>query len=296
MNHFSSQLKFIQKRVNRILIKQLNIFFKSEKSNLLKSIKYSILFSGKRLRPFLIYTIGKMLKTPIKNLDIPAIAIECVHTYSLIHDDLPSMDNDTMRRGKPTCHIYFGEAQAILSGNALLSFAFEIISNDKIYKINDKKKIKIIKELANTSGANGLCKGQYLDIKLKKKINISQLRYIYFYKTGILIRSAIRISLYISGIKKKNLFLLLDKYGNILGLIFQLYDDIMDEFKDKKIKNKKTKRKITYPYLIGLKKTKKEINKLCKKAIKILKTLKKKYKLDTKILKNLIYFIIKQKK
>lgn len=294
MNHFINQLKFIQTRINKILIKQLNIFFKDKKNNLLKSIKYSILSSGKRLRPFLIYTIGKMLKTPIKHLDIPAAAIECIHTYSLIHDDLPSMDNDTIRRGKPTCHMYFGEAQAILSGNALLSFAFTIISNNKTYKINNKKKIKIIKELADTSGANGLCKGQYLDIKLKKKVNISKLKYIYFYKTGMLIRSAIRISLYISGIKKNKLFLLLDKYGNILGLIFQLHNDILDESKNKK--KKKNKEKITYPYLIGLKKTEKEIKKLCIKALKILKILKIKYKLDTNILKNLIYFIIKQKK
>lgn len=292
MNCIINKLKFIQKRVNKILIKQLNIFFKDKKNKLVESIKYSILFSGKRLRPFLMYTIGKMLKIPIKNLDIPAIAIECIHTYSLIHDDLPSMDNDTIRRGKPTCHIYFGEAQAILSGNSLLAFAFEIISDKTTYKINNNKKIKIIKELSAICGANGICKGQYLDIKSNKKTNISKLKYIYFYKTGILIRSCIRIALYVSGLKKNKLFSLLDEYGNLLGLIFQLNDDILDIFKDK---NFKKEQKITYPNIIGIKNTKKEIKNLCEKAFKILKILQKKHKLNTKTLKNLIYFIIKQK-
>lgn len=284
------ELKTIQNRVNTTLSNQFKKI-QNHQNKILQAMKYSILFKGKKLRPFLMYSVGKMFNVPIKNLDIPAAAIECIHTYSLIHDDLPSMDNDQYRRGKPTCHIHFGEANAILAGNALQAFAFDILSQTKIKNISKKNKLAIINELAVTSGVNGICYGQSLDLKLKKTITIEKLKLIYQNKTGNLIRSAIRISAYAAKIKEYKLLSLLDNYGLIFGLIFQICDDTIDINNDKN----SLKQKITYPILIGINETKKEIKRLYKKLIKILFILKKKYKLNTKTLELLAQFIIKRK-
>lgn len=292
MNSFLKKLKNIQNRVNKTLLKQFKKT-KNDQNKILNAMKYSILFNGKKIRPFLVYSIGKMLNIPMEKLDIPAAAIECIHAYSLIHDDLPSMDNDVYRRGKPTCHIYFGEANAILAGNALQAFAFNILSQSNIKNISEKKKLAIINELSTASGVNGICYGQYLDLKLKKNISIKKLKNIYHNKTGILIRSAVRISAYSSEIKEQKLLSLLDKYGITFGLIFQICDDVFDIINDHYLFKKK---KITYPSLVGLKETRKEIKKLHNKILKIFFILKKKYNFNIKNLEQLTNFIIKKNK
>lgn len=181
-------------------------------------MKYGALLGGKRVRPFLTYVTGNMLGVNEENLDTPAAAIECIHAYSLIHDDLPAMDDDELRRGQPTCHIAFDEATAVLAGDALQTLAFEILAEGTLSIDGESQRIKMIKELAQASGAAGMCMGQALDLDGEgKHLGLTQLEQIHKHKTGALIRCAVRLGALAAGEKVWRYYLNLTHMQKLLG-------------------------------------------------------------------------------
>ena len=242
--------------------------------DLYESMKYSLFAGGKRLRPILLFAsyhpfqpnhVNKVLKT--------AIALEMIHTYSLIHDDLPAMDDDDYRRGKMTNHRKFDEATAILAGDALLTYSFELIANDE--QLTEKEKVFIIKELANASGPEGMVAGQILDIEGEKKVlTLEQLEKVHELKTGKLISFAISAGAYLGEATDEQQHHL-KKFAYYLGLIFQVQDDILDVIGDpeklgKPVGSDAENTKSTYPNLLGLEGAKKQLADYTEKAIKAL--------------------------
>ena len=232
---------------------------KQNKSGLINSMKYGSLSGGKKIRSSIIISTGKLFNLNIRQLINICAAVECIHSYSLIHDDLPCMDNDSIRRGKPATHIKFGESTAILAGNSLLTLAFEIISNTK-YKIKEIAKVKLIKELANCSGHTGIAGGQYLDLNYeKKKKSFNQIIEMQRKKTGKLFNfCCLSVGIVANKNTKEQKFL--SKLGEDIGLLFQLADDFIDIKGSQKLTGKPTKKdkkkgKSTLISLIGLKKT-----------------------------------------
>ncbi|WHL24875.1 MAG: (2E,6E)-farnesyl diphosphate synthase [Candidatus Blochmannia vicinus] len=230
MLDFINELHDSCEQVDDAIEHYLVMFLNRDVSILSQAIRYSVLLGGKRLRPFLVYQIGKLFGIKSSKLNAPAAAIECMHAYSLIHDDLPVMDNDKLRRGYPTCHVKFGEAIAILAGDALHTLAFTILTEAHMSTITDQDRLKMIATLASASGANGMCLGQSLDLinKNNKNVSVTQLETIYQYKTGSLIRAAVRIGALSAGNKSRDALALLDHYATTIGLAFQIRDDIID--------------------------------------------------------------------
>lgn len=204
------------------------------------AMRYAVFPGGKRIRPILCLAVSELLNGNIENTLYPASTIELIHTYSLIHDDLPSMDNDDMRRGKPTCHIEYGEAIALLAGNALLSLSFSAIA--ECNNISDKIRIEIIRELADSSGFNGLMGGQAADILLEgSPANLELLNYIHVHKTARLFQAATTIGALASNassLETKNMV----KFGQLIGHAFQIQDDIIDVTGDEKKAGKKLRK------------------------------------------------------
>ena len=243
------------KKIDKFLIK----FLKNQRKSLLvQPMKYGVVSGGKKIRSTIIFDVGKMFNISEKNLINVCAAVECIHSYSLIHDDLPCMDNDSTRRGKPSTHIKYGEASAVLAGSSLLTLAFEIIT-DKKYLLKSKFKNEIINSLANCSGHTGIAGGQELDLKIeKKKKNFNQIVDMQKKKTGKLFN----FCLYAVGVianknKKEKLFL--SNLGEEIGLLFQLADDFLDIKGSKKLVGKPVKKdlkkgKSTLLNLIGEKK------------------------------------------
>jgi len=249
-------------------------------------MKYGTLMGGKRLRPCLIYVIGEMFKVNIITLDAISIAVELIHAYSLIHDDLPCIDDDSLRRGKLACHIKYGENFALLAGDALQSLAFNILSTHIMPGVSHKSRLKIISELSNSIGCAGMCIGQTLDLqKDTKELDITELEKINLYKTAFLIRSSVRLSYLSANFCSKKILLLLDRFSISIGLAFQIQDDIFDYENDfKKIKNYKSDNICkTYPYLIGIKQSKNKIKILHEEALSILAFLKKNFFITNKL-------------
>ena len=196
---------------------------------LVEAMQYGALLGGKRLRPFLVYATGKMFGVSTTTLDAPAAAVECIHAYSLMHDDLPAMDDDDLRRGQPTCHIKFGEASAILAGDALQTLAFSILSDAPMTEVSDRDRLAMLSELATASGVAGMCGGQALDLEAEgQQVNLEMLERIHRHKTGALIRAAVRLGALSAGEQGRNALPLLDKYAESIGLAFQVQDDILD--------------------------------------------------------------------
>lgn len=244
-------------------------------------MKYGTLIGGKRLRACLVYIIGEMFKVNIITLDVISIAIELIHSYSLIHDDLPCIDNDYFRRGNVSCHVKYGESFTILAGDALQSLAFNVLSTHIMPGVSDRNRIKIISELSYSIGSTGMCIGQTLDLQKDiKELNINELEKINLYKTAFLIRSSVRLSYLSSKFFSKKILLLLDRFSIAIGLAFQIQDDIFDFKNDAKKTKKNTNENKniynTYPYLIGIKQSQKKIKILYQEALSILKIFKKK--------------------
>lgn len=248
-----NNLKPLQERINTFLTTYITQF---PSSKLQQAMNYSLLAGGKRIRPILVYLTGQMFDCPLAKLDEAAAAIEMIHTYSLIHDDLPAMDNDNLRRGKPTCHIQYGHAEAILAGDALQSLAFSILSESQ--HLDNQVKINMIAELANASGLAGMCLGQSLDLQAEhQSITLEHLQKIHNYKTGTLINAAVRLGAFASGDISKPYYSLLDSYAQAIGLAFQIQDDILDVIGEQTIMGKPKgsdiiHEKSTYPALLGL--------------------------------------------
>ena len=260
------------KKVDKFLIGYLS---RQEKSLLINPMKYGVISGGKKIRSTVILSAGKIFNLGQKKLINICAAVECIHSYSLIHDDLPCMDNDSMRRGKPSTHIKFGEASAVLAGNSLLTLAFEIIA-DKTYSINPKLKNEIIKSLAFFSGHTGIAGGQELDLKFEnKKKSLKQIIVMQKKKTGKLFN----FCLYAVGVlakknDKEKKFL--SNLGEEIGLLFQLADDFLDIKSSKKLTGKSIKKdnkkgKSTLINLMGYKKAYNYANNLKKKILLKLK-------------------------
>ena len=201
-------------------------------SEIYEAMRYSVFAGGKRLRPILMSETAKMLGGSWETVEPFACALEMIHTYSLIHDDLPAMDNDDLRRGMPTNHIKFGEAVAILAGDALLTRAFEVVSGHK--HENVQRAMRAISVLASSSGTEGMIGGQIVDLASEgKTITLSELQYIHLLKTGALIRAACVIGAILSGASEEQIRAV-DEFAKNLGVAFQIRDDILDVTGDEK--------------------------------------------------------------
>ena len=277
------------KKIDKFLIS----FLKKQKNSVLVTpMKYGVISGGKKIRSTIILDVGKIFKINEKKLINICAAVECVHSYSLIHDDLPCMDNDSIRRGKPAAHKKFGEATAVLAGNSLLTLAFELIT-DRNYLINEKKKIEIIKFLANRSGHTGIAGGQELDLKFEnKKKKTSEILDMQKKKTGKLFNFCFyAVGVVANKNKKDKIFL--SKLGEDIGLLFQFTDDFLDITGSKKIvgkpiKKDKKKGKSTLLDLMGYEKAYKYAKNLKNKILFKLK----KYGKNKKDLTETIEFIL----
>mgnify|MGYP001266888597 CR=1 FL=1 len=281
----SQKIKSNAKEVDLFLGK----YIKRQKfTNLIYPMKYGTLSGGKKIRSTIIFNVAKILKLKKKEIINICAAVECIHSYSLIHDDLPCMDNDILRRGKASTHIKFGESTAILAGNSLLTLAFELLTEKK-YNINSNKKIILVKKLAEFSGHTGIAGGQYLDLSYeKKKISVSKIIEMQKKKTGKLFEFCFLAPAILAGLKinKINSF---GKIGEEVGLLFQIADDLLDlkglkKNVGKSVNKDKRKGKSTLIKLLGYKKTKEfalkrkkaiinKLNKYGKKSQELIKTL-----------------------
>lgn len=256
---------------------------------------YGVLNGGKRIRPFLVYATGKMLGANKQDLDILAAAIECIHSYSLVHDDLPAMDDDDLRRGRPTCHIMYSEAQAILAGDALQTLAFELIANHQ-FKVSAQQQLKMIAVLAKASGIEGMVGGQALDIAATDKvISLSELERMHNLKTGALLNCAIALGALCSINTNERTLQQLRIFGNAIGLAFQVQDDILDVEGDTYILGKPqgsdiAANKATYPALLGLDGAKEKAQSLLNQALNALAEIDA----DTRELEDLAKYIVER--
>ena len=273
----------MQKKLNKIVNITNNYlykyFSKQKKTELVKPMLYGLLPGGKKVRSKILFDIGSIFKVDKKNILQVAAAVECIHAYSLIHDDLPCMDNDNLRRGKLTTHKKFSESTAILAGNSLLTIAFQILSEKRL-SLDEQKKIKLINLLSESSGHTGIAGGQFLDLsyekikKTKKQIIDMQIK-----KTGKLFSFCCVAPVIMSGkTKYLNKF---NKIGNEIGLLFQIADDLIDLRGKTSSAGKKTKKdlkmgKATLISLLGANNTIKYADNLKLKIFKSLKIFGKK--------------------
>ena len=249
-----NKLKEIAKDTNIFLQKFIT---KQKKTELIPAMKYGLFPGGKKIRSKILLDIGSIFKIKYQTLIAIGAAVECIHAYSLIHDDLPCMDNDALRRGKPSTHIKFGEATAVLAGNSLLTMAFEILSSSYL-KISESSKLSLIKRLSECSGHLGIAGGQYLDLNFeKKKVSKNKIINMEVKKTGKLFSFCCSVAPIIKNrsAKEINFF---DKIGSNAGLLFQIADDVIDYQGSSKVAGKKTgkdkkKGKATLISLLGYK-------------------------------------------
>lgn len=238
-----------------------------------EAMRYAVLLGGKRVRPFLVYSIGELLGAQLADLDAPAAAIECIHAYSLVHDDLPAMDNDALRRGKPTCHIAFDEATAILAGDALQSFAFDLLCKHSYQQVNTQAQLKLVRTLAAAAGQNGMCGGQALDLAATgHTIERPELEQIHRYKTGALIHAAVQMGITCAPAVAPTVATNLMAWAELIGLAFQVQDDILDLTGDTETIGKQQgsdllQDKSTYPALMGLQGAQEYLHELQQKAL-----------------------------
>lgn len=238
-----------------------------------EAMRYSLFAGGKRVRPILAIAAAEALGSKTTDLLPLAGSLELIHTYSLVHDDLPAMDDDDFRRGRPTCHKVYGEAIAILAGDGLLNRAFEVLSDPRRLKaVSPNKLIAIIKEISAASGVRGMVGGQVVDMESEgKDVDFPTLEYIHTHKTGALIRASVRVgALYARAGKRK--FAALTRYGELVGLAFQIADDILDitgkqEELGKDVGSDLKKGKKTFPSFYGLAESRQRANEVADKAI-----------------------------
>jgi farnesyl diphosphate synthase len=221
------------------------------------AMRYACLNGGKRLRASLVYATGECLGASLDALDAPACALECLHAYSLVHDDLPAMDNDDLRRGQPTCHKAFDEATALLVGDALHSLAFEILAGDERLNVSPARRLQMIAQLAQAAGSHGMAGGQALDLAaVGKTLTLIELDSMHARKTGALIHAAVRLGALTHEATDAATLARLDEFGRCLGLAFQITDDILDVEGDTATLGKPqgsdaARSKPTYPALLG---------------------------------------------
>lgn len=245
----------------------------AEPAALHQAMRYSVLGEGKRIRPILLYATGEAFGLELKNLDGPASAVEMIHAYSLIHDDLPAMDDDELRRGRPTCHVAYDEATAMLAGDALQALAFHILAHDPDITANNAARLRMIDTLAVASGSRGMAGGQAIDLaSVGKSLNISELETMHLRKTGALIRASAELGALSAGQVAPMLFERVSEYAKCIGLAFQIKDDILDIEGDTATLGKPqgadiAMNKPTYPNLLGMRGAKQAALDLYEQAI-----------------------------
>ena len=270
----------------QVYLKEKTDFFETELKKELKELsypetiakgmEYAILNGGKRLRPFLLFVILELLNENINKGVKSAIALEMIHSYSLVHDDLPALDNDDYRRGKLTTHKVFGEAEGILIGDSLLTYAFYVLSQKNLELLSSEQIVNIISKTSEYAGINGMIGGQMIDIQSEnKKIDLETLKYIHSHKTGKLIKLPIEIACIIANVEKDKKEVL-EEYADLIGLAFQVKDDILDvegTFEDlgKPVGSDVDLHKATYPSILGMEESKKILNNTVEKAKQIIK-------------------------
>jgi farnesyl diphosphate synthase len=223
-----------------------------------RAMRYAILEGGKRVRPLLVYAAGHAVEAPQDALDAAACAVECIHAYSLIHDDLPAMDNDELRRGKPTCHKAFGQADAILAGDALQALAFYILAHGDTPSDTAHRRLEMIELLALAAGSRGMVGGQSIDLAaVGRELDIAELEDMHIHKTGALIRASVLLGALCADRLEATARDALDHFGKYIGLAFQVQDDILDvtattEALGKRAGADQALDKPTYPALMGI--------------------------------------------
>lgn len=238
-----------------------------------QAMRYAVLGPGKRVRPVLVYATGEALGMSVSRLDSSAVAVELIHAYSLVHDDLPAMDDDDLRRGRPTCHRAFDEATAILAGDSLQALAFEVLATDPAFDAVPTRRVEMLTELAQASGSRGMAGGQAIDLAaVGRRISLPELETMHLFKTGALIRASIRLA-YLAGERRDADQLdALDRYARAIGLAFQVQDDILDVEGETAVIGKpqgsdQDRDKPTYPNLLGLEGAKATAQRLCDEAV-----------------------------
>lgn len=227
-------------------------------ANLHQAMRYAALEGGKRIRPLLVYAAGQALDAPQQALDVAASAVECIHAYSLVHDDLPAMDNDDLRRGQPTCHKVYGEAQAVLAGDGLQALAFHLLAHADLGSITAAARLEMVDRLALAAGSRGMVGGQSIDLAaVGKQLDIAELEDMHIHKTGALIRASVLLGALCAEQVGDDQRQALDHYGKCIGLAFQVQDDILDvtastEQLGKQAGADRALDKPTYPALLGL--------------------------------------------
>ncbi|MEO5378792.1 MAG: polyprenyl synthetase family protein [Magnetococcus sp. DMHC-6] len=238
------------------------------------AIRHSLLGAGKRLRPILVLASAEAVGGDSQRVMPFACAMECIHTYSLIHDDLPAMDNDDLRRGRPTCHKAFDEASAILAGDGLLTLAFEVAATP-VAGISAEVILATLVQLAKDAGISGMVGGQMLDLQAENRsISVEELRHIHRHKTGALIRCSCLAGARLGGGDAEQVKLL-QHYGESMGLAFQIMDDILDEIGDSQVMGKnqgsdRARAKATYPQLMGIDQARQQAMQLVSQSVDLL--------------------------
>ena len=272
------QLISIQQRIEQQLEQKLTALNIADE-HLAQVMQYGLLSGGKRLRPFLLYATAEALGASAEQADSAAVAIEMIHSYSLVHDDLPDMDDDDLRRGKPTCHIVFGNANAILAGDGLLTAAFEVLANAE--ELSAEQRLQLIQILAQASGGSGMVAGQSTDLNhVNKSMTLAELEAMHRNKTGALIRAAVLMGAVCASSSAVSPMSVAQEqalitYADAIGLAYQIWDDILDVEGDASVLGKsqgkdEANNKPTYPALLGLGGARKKALELVENAQKAL--------------------------
>ncbi|MEO6689360.1 MAG: (2E,6E)-farnesyl diphosphate synthase [Dokdonella sp.] len=244
-----------------------------------RAMRYAVLGGGKRLRPLLVYATGTAFDAAPAKLDAVAAAVEIIHAYSLVHDDLPAMDDDSLRRGRPTCHIVFGEAMAILAGDALQALAFEVLANDPLLDVDAATHLDMLRTLAIACGSHGMAGGQAFDLAaVGTKLDSTELERMHVHKTGALIRASVRLGALAAGCTDAPTLASLETYGHSIGLAFQIRDDLLDiEAETSQLGKTAGKdvaaNKPTYPAILGVDASRAELRALTGRALASIETL-----------------------
>lgn len=271
---FKQGLPLYQARVEKALDRWLPAV-DSHPAWLHKAMRYAVLQGGKRLRPALVYATGEALAIDPGQLDSAACAVELIHAYSLVHDDLPAMDDDDLRRGKPSCHIAFGEATAILAGDALQALAFDLLAADRL-GTDPQTRLRMIEILAGAAGSRGMVGGQAIDLQASgQQLDIAQLEDMHIRKTGALIRASVGLAAHCAASLEEESLERLDHFAKCIGLAFQIQDDVLDIEGDSATTGKTAgsdarHHKATYPGLLGLMEAKRMAEQLVDDALESL--------------------------
>ncbi|WP_019026284.1 (2E,6E)-farnesyl diphosphate synthase [Colwellia piezophila] len=289
-----------QQRINDFLTAKLESLAVND-PKLLEAMRYGLLIGGKRMRPYLAYITGEAISASLDDIDAIAGALECIHAYSLLHDDLPAMDDDDLRRGKPTCHKAFDEATAILAGDALQTLAFDILANHNFSSTKNASKsqiqVKLFQLLVRASGYQGMCGGQALDLAATNKvIPLSELETLHSLKTGALLEASVIMPTICSERITNEHKVFLSEYAQRVGLAYQVQDDIIDLTSTeaelgKPVGSDLAANKSTYPALLGLEGAQDKAENLLQQALQALARLP----YNTQSLADFATFIVKRR-